>query len=75
MCTWLYELCIMFILAAVVVCPNNYGCSHGCAIVNGTQQCFCPRGFNLINTTQCNGQFQLDHYTYLVLAVILYSSL
>ena len=59
---WSHTLCILFTLTAVVVCPNNHGCSHGCAIVNGTQQCFCPKGFNLINTTQCNGQFQVDHY-------------
>ena len=45
-----------------MVCPNSHGCSHGCAIVNGTQQCFCPKGLDLINTTQCNGQFQLDNY-------------
>ena len=41
--------------SALVVCPTYHGCSHSCAIVNHTEQYFCPSGYALQNITQCNG--------------------
>ena len=60
--------------SAVVVCPNNHGCSHGCAIVNHTEQCFCPSGYALQNITQCNGTqvvYVLCWYMYVCIATVL----
>ena len=51
--------------SALVVCPTNHGCSHGCAIVNHTEQCFCPSGYALQNITQCNGTYRLSMYMYI----------
>ena len=51
-----YQLYPCIVSSALEVCPNNHGCSHGCAIVNHTEQCFCPSGYALQNITQCNGR-------------------
>ena len=45
---------ILYTHSALEECATNHGCSDGCAIVNNTQQCFCPSGYAL-NITQCNG--------------------
>ena len=51
-----YQLYSCIVSSALEVCPNNHDCSHGCAIVNHTEQCFCPSGYALQNITHCNGR-------------------
>ena len=51
---WLF-INLPIVSSALEVCHTNHGCSHGCAIVNNTEQCFCPSGYALQNITHCNG--------------------
>ena len=44
--------------SALEECATNHGCSDGCAIVNNTQQCFCPSGYTL-NIKQCTGLWNM----------------
>ncbi len=38
--------------------PCGRECSFGCAVVNSTEQCFCPTGYELSahNNTECVGK-------------------
>ena len=49
----------IFILlgTADLPCASDNECSHGCAIVHGEEECFCPLGFELSEDgTQCIGE-------------------
>jgi hypothetical protein len=49
-----YCTCVNF--TANQECASANQCSHGCAIVHGRQQCYCPLGFELSQSgTQCFG--------------------
>ena len=46
-------------LTAIQSCGTE--CSFACAVVGGTEQCFCPPGFWLSSTdsTQCVGEYRV----------------
>ena len=37
-------------------------CSHGCAVINGDEQCYCPTGLELLmpGGTDCVGMYDID---------------
>ena len=41
--------------------PCGGGCSYQCAIINGSEQCYCPGGFEIIipGGTQCAGMYKV----------------
>ena len=49
------------LFTAIRPCNNGGGCSHICAVVNGSAQCSCPVGYHLTNNTQCIGETSV-HY-------------
>lgn len=65
-----------FFFAANEQCLNSTAeeCSHGCAVVNGTEMCYCPVGYQLSeNGTHCLGTIAISNNR-IMLSLLLYVS-
>lgn len=55
------------ITVANQLCTSPNECSHGCALVNGREECFCPLGYELSeNRTWCIGEKISRHISYIL---------
>lgn len=54
---YILHVIIIALLFPLANQPCGRDCSFGCAMINGTEQCFCPTGYELStpNGIECSG--------------------